>query len=53
VWFYYYCIPDLKLDGLLTDRDHLGSEFNSDGYFVLLPETVVDELQEEAGFADA
>lgn len=48
-----YSVPDLEFYGLFADRDHLGSEFHSDGDLVLLPEAVVDELQEEAGLSDA
>lgn len=43
----------MQFDGFLTDGDHLGSEFDADGDLVLLPEAVVDELQQEAGLADA
>lgn len=42
----------MQFDRLLADGDHLGSELDSDGDLVLLPEAVVDELQEKAGLSD-
>lgn len=42
----------MQFDRLLADGDHLGSELDSDGDLVLLPEAMVDELQEKAGFSD-
>lgn len=43
----------MQFDCFFTDGDHLGSEFHADGDLVFLSEAVVDELQEEAGLADA
>jgi hypothetical protein len=48
-----YCVPDLQFDCFFSDGDHLGSEFDADGDLVLLSEAVVDELQQQAGLADA
>jgi hypothetical protein len=36
----------LQLDGLVSDSDHFGSELYTNGDFVLLPEAMVDELEE-------
>ncbi len=40
-----YCVPYLKLDALLTHSNHFGTELDSDGDFVFLSESMVDELQ--------
>eukprot|EP01017_Pseudomicrothorax_dubius_P038152 TRINITY_DN5679_c0_g2_i4.p1 TRINITY_DN5679_c0_g2~~TRINITY_DN5679_c0_g2_i4.p1 ORF type:complete len:102 (-),score=4.65 TRINITY_DN5679_c0_g2_i4:148-453(-) len=38
-------IPDLKLDVLRVNGDHASAKLNSDSHFVLLTESLVDELQ--------
>jgi hypothetical protein len=42
----------LKFDGLFSNSDHLGPKLDSNGDFVLLAKTMVDELKEETGLPD-
>lgn len=44
-------VPDLELDLLLANQDGLRPEFNSDCDVVVLSGFILDELQNEAGFA--
>jgi len=41
-------VPDLKLDVLLLDLDGACTELDADGQVVLLTESLVRELEEEA-----
>lgn len=50
--FVAYCIPDLQLDVFVVYGDHFSAEFHTDGHFMLLSESLVDELQQEARLAD-
>lgn len=47
-----YSIPNLQFNVLVVDSNHLGSEFNSDSHFMLLPKAFIDELEEQAGLPD-
>ena len=47
-----YCVPNLQLYILIIDLNGAGTEFDSDGQIVLLPEALVSELEEEAGLAN-
>ena len=42
----------MQLDVLIIELDHLGPEFDTDGDLVLLSESLVDELEKEAGLSD-
>ena len=43
-------VPDLQLDILLIDLHGTGSELNSNSQVVLLAESLVSELEQQAGF---
>ena len=47
-----YSVPDLELDVFAVNIDHSSAEFDSNGDFMFLSESLVDELKEKAGFAD-
>ena len=46
-----YSVPDLQFDAFVSNCDHFCTKLNSNGDFVFLPESMIDELQQKAWFA--
>jgi hypothetical protein len=42
----------LQFDGFVSNGDHFSTKLHSDCHLVLLSEAVIDELEQQAGFAD-
>jgi hypothetical protein len=42
----------LQFDSFVTNSDHFSTELHSNCHLVLLSEAVIDELEQQAGFAD-
>ena len=49
----WYCIPNLQLDGLIIDSDHLCSKLHTNRHLMFLAEAMIYKLEKEARFADA
>jgi hypothetical protein len=45
-----YSVPDLQFDAFVYNCDHFCTKLNSNGDFVFLPESMIDELQQKARF---
>jgi len=49
----FYCVPDLEFDVFIVDLEVSSPEFHPDGQVMLLSESFVCELEEEARFTDS